>query len=611
MHNINIVRYIGLAAVSIALLTMTVAAETPRTDLNSYMDFLDQRQARIYENVPKKVLAFYYPWYGTPEVTGKWVHYDGVDMNRKEIASSTRYPATGPYDSHDPELVEYHMQLLKEAGIDGIIVSWWGINTFEDDAMPLILDKAEEYGIEISVYLEQEDHETSRQRIYYTSLDLAYILRKYGSHPAFLKVNDCPVVFVYGRVMSQVSVHEWMSVIQNVEETHGDFLLIADGVNPFNIAAFDGVHIYNPVGMVQTAGGNLERIAGSTYERNVRAGKAAGKISTVTVIPGYDDTKIRTPGIAVEREHGELYRTLWKAAIRVNPDWVLITSFNEWHEGSEIEPSIELGDKYIQLTSEFIAQFKAQPSRTSTTGEDNLPLIITENEKRRIAGAFRGKTIGILPDLDPPSPILLWLARSGIAVKILDHTDVAKGIDPRDLPVVVYAGGERYRSTLDETADIDRGLIEYLTEGGFLIAAPSQPWPFYYNEDGTVVTTRKLGIPIEMGWETPPVNLQLSFTASEDMLGNVAGIPFPDSGDLRWRPARPASIDPGDEYIPFLSLHDQHGNWYGDGAAYVRHETSPPKGGQVLYIWFRLLDQPGSGEFLCRIFEFVGALITG
>ena len=42
-----------------------------------------------------------------------------------------------------------------------------------------------------------------------------------------------------------------------------------------------------------------------------------------------------------ERWGGETYRVLWREAIAAAPDYVLITSWNEWHEGSELEPSVE------------------------------------------------------------------------------------------------------------------------------------------------------------------------------------------------------------------------------------------------------------------------------
>jgi hypothetical protein len=54
-----------------------------------------------------------------------------------------------------------------------------------------------------------------------------------------------------------------------------------------------------------------------------------GRIACVTIIPAYDDTKIRKPGIRTDRFGGEAYRKQWEAALTLNPDWILITSFNE------------------------------------------------------------------------------------------------------------------------------------------------------------------------------------------------------------------------------------------------------------------------------------------
>ena len=61
----------------------------------------------------------------------------------------------------------------------------------------------------------------------------------------------------------------------------------------------------------------------------------------------------------VDRQDGKLYSALWEQAIADRPDWVLINSFNQWHSGTEIEPSVELGDRYIKLTAEMAARFRA------------------------------------------------------------------------------------------------------------------------------------------------------------------------------------------------------------------------------------------------------------
>ena len=58
-----------------------------------------------------------------------------------------------------------------------------------------------------------------------------------------------------------------------------------------------------------------------------------------------------------------MYNVLWQQAITDDPDWILINSFNQWHAGTEIEPSVEMGDKYLRLTHQYAAQFK---NRTTT-----------------------------------------------------------------------------------------------------------------------------------------------------------------------------------------------------------------------------------------------------
>lgn len=39
---------------------------------------------------------------------------------------------------------------------------------------------------------------------------------------------------------------------------------------------------------------------------------------------------------------------------------VMVLIFNEWHEGSEIEPSIEHGKLYLQITKSLAENFKGK-----------------------------------------------------------------------------------------------------------------------------------------------------------------------------------------------------------------------------------------------------------
>ena len=98
------------------------------------------------------------------------------------------------------------------------------------------------------------------------------------------------------------------------------------------------------------------------YFPQIVAAAGPGKISTVTVIPGVDDSKSNRPPPrpVIDRWDGETYRALWQEAIAAAPDWVLITSWNEWHEGTEIEPSVEHGNRALADTATFTRQFLAR-----------------------------------------------------------------------------------------------------------------------------------------------------------------------------------------------------------------------------------------------------------
>lgn len=287
-------------------------------------------------NFGKKVLAFYYPWYGCPEgPTKRWVHWD---PNAKNY-SSTNKPKLGWYDSHDPKTVRQHIKWAKESGIDGFICSWWGKGTFEDCALPTILEEAEKESFSISVYYEQAD---SVKRM---TDDFSYIVENYSKSKSWLKVGESPVIFVYSRVIGDFSALQFEKALEPMKAKP---FLVCDGFNPAFGTAFSGFHTYNPVGNDALL---------KDYSRLSKMFHSGGFLFCSTVLPGYDDRNVRK-GFAVSRDDGNYYKKWWNAAQESNCDWVLVCSFNEWHEGSEIEPSVENGDKFLQITKEYSAKFK-------------------------------------------------------------------------------------------------------------------------------------------------------------------------------------------------------------------------------------------------------------
>ncbi len=152
----------------------------------------------------------------------------------------------------------------------------------------------------------------------------------------------------------------WSSVVD---------LLHANGLNPFLIAdlggpkivpadwlqVFDGFHIYNPLGIYRDEPQNALML----FDTMVLSARVNGKLACVTTTPGYNDTQVREGVIPLRRHGGSIYRQSWDVAEHTDPDWALICTFNEWHEGTEIEPSLENGTYYIDITRDYVNSFMA------------------------------------------------------------------------------------------------------------------------------------------------------------------------------------------------------------------------------------------------------------
>ena len=325
----------------------------------------------------RKVLAFYYPWYGRPDGPGgnnSWVHWDGVDPKAKTIASSLHYPVLGAYDSLDAKIIAQHTAWAKQADIDALVVSWWGPGTIEDRAMPLVLDACAQAGIGACIYYEHvlpanpDQQEAGHGGPDQAAHQITEALDRFADHPAYMKIDGRPVVFTYVRVNEELDRDGWREAMEKLRESRWNPIVVADRPDRPIRHLFDGWHTYDPMGSYHHARdefGSVEAWADHAFNDWVDRAAAHRNIACVSITPGYDDRYFRSPGVYVEREGTKTYETMWAKAIEASPDWVLIVSFNEWHEGSEIEPSVERGRAALDITAREARRFKAQPSGAS------------------------------------------------------------------------------------------------------------------------------------------------------------------------------------------------------------------------------------------------------
>ena len=313
------------------------------------------------------VHAAFYLWYGTPAIDGKWLHWDhrtmphwtakmneqyppGVAHTPPDHPHSPYYPARGLYSSSDNATLLAQMRELAEAGVDSVMLSWWGQAALQierdsqgvstDPLVPRVLDAAAEAGIGVSWHLEPYGGRTAQTVL----ADLRYLHERYGSHAAIWREGPrrLPLVWLYDVSMEHVGEHmtEWRAMVAALRGSEADAVLLslyldARDADFVDQAGLDGAYTYF------ASDGFTEGSTSSKWLAARRALASKGKLFVTSVGPGYDDTRIRpwNGHNTRSRERGAYYERQWRAALEAAPHAVSITSYNEWGEGTQIEPA--------------------------------------------------------------------------------------------------------------------------------------------------------------------------------------------------------------------------------------------------------------------------------
>ena len=330
-----------------------VAAPSPPLVLAFY--YQDSGKPRFVEadsaQSPPLVLAFYYGW------------YDEKSWSPDRVADMP----VQPYASRERSTIERQVREARQAGIDAFVMSWYGPREKDNQTetnFRTLLDVAQAQGFRATVDFETTGPFFQSQQDVVNAL--SYLLSTHARHPAFLRWQGKPVVFFWRQ--QRFSVETWAAIREQVDPQR-ESLWIAEGTTLDYLPVFDGLHLYNITWDPPTD----PRYTANKFRRLIddyNARHGTHKLWVATVMPGYDDTKAR------DREHryrhdrrdGAYYVETWQAAIGSHPDWIIITSYNEWVEGTQIEPSVTYGDLYLRLTREWAARFKsgAVPQPTDT-----------------------------------------------------------------------------------------------------------------------------------------------------------------------------------------------------------------------------------------------------
>lgn len=302
--------------------------------------------------------AYYYPWYG---VNDRPLEHDWDHVMRRKLAPP-QAPLVGLYRSDDPKVISQHIEQSKRAGIDFWAVSWWGPDTATDRTIrEAILKHPDAAQLRYAILYEATGRLGSFDHPHYRHLvdDFAYLERTYFSDPNYLHVDGKPVVFIYlTREYFRNRGHEELAALRKRVK---NVFIVGDDVfggeyRPEWAKQFDAVTSYDVYGQStsqhQATTKAVEALA-SNYANARRVANSVGTAFIPAVAPGYNDTAERPghPGTAryliddPNSKEGDLFRTMIRQAALPHLDpacgrLMMITSFNEWYEDSQIEPTV-------------------------------------------------------------------------------------------------------------------------------------------------------------------------------------------------------------------------------------------------------------------------------
>ena len=324
-----------------------------------------QPAAAVSTAVPSRftaptVFIFYYDWYGGAPA---YTHWNGGNAGRpdpSENITSDSYPVLGPYSSASTSVIKQHMAWMKAAHVDVVTLSWWGQGSPEDRGAKAVMDGAAAVGLKVNFMIENYGGETESSIF----SDIAYIYRKYGSHPAFYRVarptkygpSSKPrgVFFLYSPPSPRTYVTQYARSMDGIRGTANDAIVMVRTDDRLlnsnsNLEAYLGALHFD--GML-----NYGFYGSAAYSRALP--QSNDYILLFSVSPGFDNS--RAPGVTsptvVQRSGGSAYDGGWSALIGKQPEWVSIVSFNEWHETTQIEPAKPFtynGFQYLNYESAY------------------------------------------------------------------------------------------------------------------------------------------------------------------------------------------------------------------------------------------------------------------
>ncbi|MBI3800782.1 MAG: glycosyltransferase [Deltaproteobacteria bacterium] len=308
--------------------------------------------------------AHYYPWYHAGDQPQHW-------NENREFAAVTDPPLGGNYSSADPGLIHRHLQMAADAQLDFLVVNWQvtfqGLNPTELEATRMLFAAAEKAPRPLTLAILLAIN-TDDARVVEGAVNT--LRTEFMRSPVYQRVRGRPLLWYY---LSGPFLGFFFYQRDLLTQLTRGFYAIATGQIIFNQFVprplrefFSGWCVYSPLQVGRRT--VREAIWTSSYRSFAENG---GAVRVFTVCPGYDDTRLASPQRSqsryrfTPRRGTRTYEHMQQVALNLepSPDLVVVTSFNEFHENTHIEPSLAFGDTFLRSTQSFKEALRRRRAR--------------------------------------------------------------------------------------------------------------------------------------------------------------------------------------------------------------------------------------------------------
>lgn len=327
----------------------------------------------------RKILAHYMPWYEAKPTHAAWGWHwtmgqfdpDRVVDGKREIASHF-HPLIGPYDSSDAAVLEYHLLTMKMAGIDGVVIDWYGLTDFRDYATlhrntERLIEQAKKLGMLFVICYEDQTIPALVQArkigmnevVEHAVTELKWMRKNWFSLDNYLSSNGRPVLLSFGQ--SGLNDSQWSECLDKLGSAVEYYSL--HHRRTAAIGAFDW-----PIPSQGIAA--IDR-----FRKDSGVWPASIPVAFPRFVDIYSEAKVGPSYGRIEDASGNTFKETLAAAMNSSANMIQLATWNDWGEGTIIEPSVEYGYRDLEIVQQFRKKY-LQPNFTNSPAHLRLPFAL-------------------------------------------------------------------------------------------------------------------------------------------------------------------------------------------------------------------------------------------